>query len=156
MLRLLVLFTFCLAFAVPAEALDINSYRAKHGRAALKHDSYLAGIAAAHASDMARRNRLDHAGFHTQRAPMGARAENVSYGCADASCAVLQWSRSARHRAAMLLPDITSYGLASAVSADGRRYWAMELGGGMPEVRILRGKRGKKAARYLESSASRD
>src|SRR5687767_1337668 len=136
MLRLFVLFALHLALIAPASALDINSYRAKHGRAPLQQSSFLAGIAAAHASDMARRNRLDHAGFHTHRAPLGARAENVSYGCADASCAVLQWSRSARHRAAMLMSDVTSYGLASAVSADGRRYWAMELGGGSPEVRV--------------------
>ena len=145
----------CLSFSLPAHALDLNSYRARHGRAPLQYDSYLAGIAAAHAADMAARGRLDHAGF-AQRARLGARAENVSYGCGDEACAILQWSRSGRHRAAMLLPDVTSYGLASAVGANGRRYWAMELGGGMPVV-MVRGKRGKKAAaRYMESGAGRD
>ncbi len=81
---------------------------------------------------------------------LGAAAENVSFGCADEACAIGQWARSARHRAAMLRKDVTTYGLASAVSASGRRYWVMELGGAAPVVRTAR-TRGRV---YLEQAAA--
>ena len=130
--------------------MDLNSFRASHGRAALQYDSFLTGLAYAHAADMARRGRLDHAGFTRERGPRGANAENVSYGCGDEACAILQWSRSAGHRANMLRRDVTTYGLASVVSASGRRYWVMELGGAAPIVRMVR----KRSARaYVEQSA---
>ena len=149
-LPLLALLGLATLAAHPAQAQDVNSFRARHGRAPLHHDSFLTGLAYAHAADMARRGRLDHAGFHRERAPLGARAENVGYGCADEPCAILQWSRSAGHRAAMLRQDISSYGLASVVSASGRRYWAMELGGG-GGVPVAASKR-KRAPKYLEAT----
>ena len=101
-------------------------------------------------TDMARRGALDHRGFKTERAPLGASAENVGYGCADEPCAILQWSRSAPHRAAMLRKDVTTYGVASAASASGRRYWVMELGGVAPVVRVQRA--GKQ---YMEAAAAK-
>lgn len=150
-----ILLILCFLLPLPAQALDLNSYRAKHGRAPLQYDAHLTGLAYSHAADLARRNALDHAGFATQRAPLGAQAENVSYGCGDESCAILQWSRSARHRAAMLRPDVTSYGLASMVSASGRRYWVMELGGGAP-ITVTKKTKGKRAApRHMESASPR-
>jgi uncharacterized protein YkwD len=115
------------ALSTPALALDLNAYRAAHGRAPLVADGSLASMAYAHSADMARRGRLDHAGFMQQRGPGGARAENVAYGCADSACAVRMWSRSAGHRANMLRRDVGRYGLASAVSANGRRYWTLLL-----------------------------
>jgi hypothetical protein len=139
-----------LGIAAPAHAMDLNSYRAKNGRAPLRVDLSLAGLASGHAADLARRGALDHAGFRQQRAPLGANAENVSYGCGDEACAILQWARSAGHRANMLRSDVTSYGLASAVSASGRRYWVMELGGAAPVVRTIRG-RGRA---YMEQATS--
>lgn len=149
------LFAWLLAFLpAPVAALDLNSFRAKHGRAPLAHDSFLTGLAYAHAADMARRGRLDHAGFARERAPLGARAENVGYGCADEPCAILQWSRSARHRAAMLRTDIGSYGLASVLSASGRRYWVMELGGGAP-MAVTKRKRAKASKRQYMQAAPR-
>lgn len=117
------------ALPTAASALDLNGYRATHGRNALRVSSALAAMAQAHAMDLARRGRLDHAGFTSGRAQAsGATAENVSYGCGDQACAILQWSRSAPHRANMLRADVTSYGLASAVSSSGQRYWVLELG----------------------------
>jgi uncharacterized protein YkwD len=89
-------------------------------------------MAYAHAYDLARRGALDHAGFFTSRGPDGATAENVSYGCASESCAIAQWADSAHHRANMLRTDVSSYGLGSALSSSGTRYWVMELGGGAP------------------------
>ena len=136
--------------AASAQATDINSYRAKNGRAALQYDSSLAGLASFHAMDLARRGALDHSGFKTQRGPLGATAENVSYGCGDEACAMQQWARSAPHRANMLRRDVTSYGLGSAVSASGRRYWVMEFGGYAPTARTQRGHK-----QYMESATRR-
>ena len=107
---------------------SINAFRAAHGRAALRSDPTMIGLARAHAEDMARRETLDHAGFRERRVPLGARAENVAYGCPDAPCAVRQWINSPEHRANMLLHDVTRLGLASAVSKSGRQYWSLELG----------------------------
>jgi uncharacterized protein YkwD len=62
------------------------------------------------------------------RGRAGARAENVAYGCAASACTIKQWINSSGHRTNMLRGDISSYGLASAVSKSGRRYWSLELG----------------------------
>jgi hypothetical protein len=77
---------------------------------------------------MARRNSLDHAGFMQHRGPAGAAAENVAVGCDTEDCARRMWMQSAPHRANMMLGGCQA--VASAVSASGRRYWAMEIGGG--------------------------
>src|SRR5262249_35081175 len=84
-------------------------------------------LAQQHANDMARRNSLDHAGFIERRGPAGAVAENVAMGCETEACARRMWMQSPRHRANMVLGGCQA--VASAVSASGRRYWAMEIGG---------------------------
>jgi hypothetical protein len=84
-------------------------------------------LAARHAHDMARRDSLDHAGFRHLRGPAGAVAENVAVGCESEACARRMWMQSAPHRANMMLGGCQA--VASAVSASGRRYWAMEIGG---------------------------
>jgi uncharacterized protein YkwD len=86
----------------------------------------LQALAQQHANDMARRDRLDHAGFMKRRGPAGAHAENVAVGCATQACAINTWLRSAPHRKNMMLGGCQ--GIASAVSASGRRYWALEIG----------------------------
>src|SRR5262249_48951010 len=58
----------------------------------------------------------------------GAAAENVAYGCATEDCVIRMWARSGRHRANMLRRGVTSYGIASAIGANGKRYWVLELG----------------------------
>ncbi|HEY4982079.1 MAG TPA: CAP domain-containing protein [Pseudolabrys sp.] len=117
------------AFATPALALDLNSFRAQHGRPALSPSATLSGAAYAHANDMARRKSLDHNGFRQRMSHTGSTAaENVLFGCADEDCAIRMWARSAGHRANMLRGDVTSYGLASATASNGRRYWVLELG----------------------------
>ena len=117
----------CASSTVAASAQDLNAFRAAHGRPALRVNSSLAAMAQSHANDMARRGSLDHNGF-SQRGPKGARAENVAYGCGDQACTIKQWSRSSGHRANMLLRDVRGYGIASAVSSNGRRYWTLVLG----------------------------
>jgi hypothetical protein len=88
--------------------------------------SSLHAIAQRHANDMARRNSLDHAGFMTRRGPAGAVAENVAMGCDTEACARRMWMQSPPHRANMMLGGCQA--VATAVSASGRRYWAMEIG----------------------------
>jgi uncharacterized protein YkwD len=109
-------------------ATTLNGFRAAHGRPALRSDMALAAMASSHAAYMARHNRLDHAGFREYRGPRGARAENVAYGCADSACVIRQWANSSGHRRNMLRTDVSKYGLASATSASGKRYWVLELG----------------------------
>jgi uncharacterized protein YkwD len=129
-LRLRGLFTLAvLALATSASALDLNSFRAQHGRPALSVSDPLSAAAYAHANDMAGRKRLDHAGFR-QRVPIsgGAAAENVLWGCDSEDCAIRMWARSGGHRTNMLRGDVSSYGIASATGDNGRRYWVLELG----------------------------
>ena len=87
----------------------------------------LYALAQQHASDMARRNSLDHAGFMRYRGPAGAVAENVAVGCESEECARRVWMQSPPHRANMMLGGCQA--VASAVSASGRRYGVMEIGG---------------------------
>ena len=87
----------------------------------------LYALAQQHAYDMARRNSLDHAGFMRYRGPAGAVAENVAVGCETEECARRVWMRSPPHRANMMLGGCQA--VASALSASGRRYWVMEIGG---------------------------
>jgi hypothetical protein len=95
--------------------------------------SSLHALAQQHA---ARRNSLDHAGFMQRRGPAGAVAENVAMGCETEACARRMWMQSPRHRADMMLGGCQA--VASAVSASGRRYWAMEIGGSSAGVRHAR------------------
>jgi len=90
-------------------------------------------LAQQHANDMARRNSLDHAGFMQRRGPAGAVAENVAVGCENEACARRMWMQSPPHRANMMLGGCQA--VASALSASGRRYWAMEIGGSGAGVR---------------------
>jgi Cysteine-rich secretory protein family len=98
--------------------------------------SSLRALAQQHANDMARRNSLDHAGFMQQRGPAGALAENVAMGCETEACARRMWMQSPRHRANMMRGGCQA--VASAVSASGRRYWAMLIGGSSVGVRHAR------------------
>ena len=117
------------AFAAPACAEDINSFRRAHGRPALAMSSTLAGVAYEQAHSMAHRNRLDHDGFRQRFAfSGGTHAENVAWGCDTQDCVIKMWARSAGHRANMLRRDVSAYGLASATGTNGRKYWALELG----------------------------
>ncbi len=110
------------------DATSLNGFRAANGRTPLASDGKLTALAQEHATDMARRNSLDHNGFMERRGPAGSRAENVAMGCSDSPCAIRMWIRSPGHRRNMLRSDVSKYGLASAVAPNGRRYWALQLG----------------------------
>lgn len=113
-----------------AHGLDLNSFRAHNGKPALSYSPSLAGVAQHQASSMAGRGKLDHANFKQRVAHLGSTAaENVSYGCDSQDCAIRQWARSKGHRANMLRGDVAAYGIGSAIGSNGRRYWALALGG---------------------------
>jgi uncharacterized protein YkwD len=114
-------------FCSPALSDTINSFRHAHGLPPLHHSRTMQAMAQRHANSMATRHSMDHAGFLTERGPVGARAENVAWGCATESCTISIWEGSAGHRANMLLSGIRSYGIPSA-SSGGRRYWCLDLG----------------------------
>jgi uncharacterized protein YkwD len=115
-------------FGTPETATTLNGFRSANGLSELRSDPALAAMASAHAADMARRDSLNHDGFKEQRGPRGARAENVAYGCKDTACVIRQWSNSSGHRSNMLIPSLTRYGLASATSSSGKKYWALLVG----------------------------
>ena len=115
--------------ATPETATSLNGFRSSHGLSQLNSDGRLTALASEHASDMARRDSLDHDGFMTRRGPRGARAENVAYGCKDSACVIQQWVNSSGHRKNMLIPASTKrYGLASATSPSGKKYWTLLVG----------------------------
>ena len=125
----LALFVAAVACAAPARALDLNSFRAQHHLPPLSLSSTLAALAYEQAHSMAGRNHLDHNGFKQRVAFSGGmHAENVAWGCDTEDCAFRMWARSAGHRANMLLRNVSAYGIASATGANGRTYWALELG----------------------------
>ncbi len=114
--------------STPQTATSLNGFRATHGLSQLQTDSNLTALASEHSADMARRDSLDHDGFMTHRAPRGARAENVAYGCKDSPCVIQQWVDSSGHRKNMLIPSLTRYGLGSATSPSGKKYWTLLVG----------------------------
>jgi len=112
----------------PETASSLNGFRASHGLSQLSTDGNLTALASEHSADMARRDSLDHDGFMTHRGPRGARAENVAYGCKESACVIQQWVNSSGHRKNMLIPRLTRYGLASATSPSGKKYWTLLVG----------------------------
>jgi uncharacterized protein YkwD len=112
----------------PETATSLNGLRSSNGLSELRSDAALTAMASSHAASMARRDNLNHDGFKEQRGPGGARAENVAYGCKDTPCVINQWANSSGHRSNMLIPSLSRYGLASATSSSGKKYWALELG----------------------------
>ena len=115
--------------ATPASALDLNSFRAEHRLPPLSASIALSGEAYATAHDLANRNHLDHNAFRARmRTLASTAAENVLWGCETEDCAFRIWAKSPGHRRNMLMKGVSSYGLASATAADGRRYWVLELG----------------------------
>ena len=130
-MRLATLMTSALVMlTTPALASDLNAFRAQHKRPPLTISVRLAGIAYEQAALMAGRSRIEHKNFRKRLGPIGTtHAENVLVGCDDEACAIARWAKSAGHRRNMLRGDVSSYGIASATGANGRKYWALELGG---------------------------
>jgi len=118
-----------IALTAAARAEHINSFRRAHHLPPLSMSSTLGGLAYEQAHSMASRNHLDHNGFKERLGFSGGmHAENVAWGCETEDCAYRLWARSPGHRANMLLRNVSAYGIASATAANGRKYWALELG----------------------------
>jgi uncharacterized protein YkwD len=79
------------------------------------------------AAGLARRDRLDHSGFHARAKRYGLRAENVAYGCTTEACARAMWARSPGHARNMRLPGRQE--VSSARGRSGRVYWCMVIYG---------------------------
>lgn len=129
------------AFAAdPAAALLalINGLRAEHGLGSLRADARLDAAARRHALDMARHDRLDHAGSDGSTPRMRARAAGydgalpgeVIAASPDGPPGILAlWSESAPHRAILLAPGATEAGIGHAVNRASRygAYWVALL-----------------------------
>jgi uncharacterized protein YkwD len=85
---------------------EVNQYRAQHGLAALKMNSYLTQIAQQHSQDMASHKiPFGHAGFQQRFKQMRVKfakfsgaAENVAYRYPTAKIVVNGWMHSSGHR----------------------------------------------------------
>src|SRR5262245_22336039 len=102
-------------------------------------------LAREHSNSMARRDRMDHAGFESRRV-RGALAENVATGCKTKACAMQEWRNSPAHNANMHLPSSTypCKMVASATSRSGTTYWTMEIGDDAAKAKLRKAKAAKR------------
>ena len=87
----------CVLLTSAASALDLNSFRAQNGMPRLSASGALMAKARAHATDMARRQSMDHNGFTERMRGSRAAAENVAAGCPTADCVFKIWAESSGH-----------------------------------------------------------
>lgn len=119
--------------AAEPEALSrVNRLRRAAGRAALRWSPLLAGVAQAHADDMARNRFFSHGGSdgssvgdRVARAGYGwcAVAENIARGQRDLDSVIRGWQGSPGHRRNMLSGEMAEIGLARGP----RDTWVMVL-----------------------------
>lgn len=126
--------------ATPASqsaAPQLAEIRSKNGLPALDPDSTLERAALAQAENMAAAGRMRHdtglrRDFLTRMSAEGIRgvyAENIAHGRFDTARVLSIWMNSSGHRANVLDPRFSRYGLAYAPDPTDkdRRYWAMVL-----------------------------
>lgn len=113
-----------------------NQQRTANGLAPVAQQAAVQAAAEAHSIDQASARRMSHtgtdgsdAGTRLTRAGFtwGTWAENVAAGQPDCAAVVGAWMNSPGHRANILLPSVTSIGVAMARAADGTPYWTMVL-----------------------------
>lgn len=135
--------SFYRSLAQPGAQLDdaaaasmISGYRANNSLAAVTLDPELTRLAAAQASVMAKRDKLDHSagkpfvgrlkasGYDAKTA-----AENISAGYHTLAEAFSGWRDSPPHRANMLLKGATRMGIAAVYTPNSKYkvYWALIL-----------------------------
>ncbi|MBJ3762460.1 CAP domain-containing protein [Maribius pontilimi] len=105
---------------IPATGQGLNAYRSNSGAPAVKRSARLDAAARAHAIDMARNDFFSHRGSrgstHTQRIQRqgcSGGAENIAEGPFTRQSVMAAWMRSPGHRANMLRPINTHYGIAN-------------------------------------------
>lgn len=111
-----------------------NNDRASHGLAPVRGSAVLSMVAAAHACDMATRGRMSHRGSASSGPAQRVKArgyrpsvtaENIAAGPFDLGAALGAWSKSDKHRANILIPQLREVGIGYALGPDGRtRFWA--------------------------------
>jgi uncharacterized protein YkwD len=116
---------------------DLNAFRASQGRGAMRQNPILTRAAQAHAEDMAQRNYFSHKSPGgpngdnlMQRAAsagctLRAGAENIASGQTSESQVLTGWQNSPGHRANLLGPRYTEYGLGRSGNI-----WVMKLSSG--------------------------
>lgn len=118
----------------------VNGVRKANGRPPLAYNGSLAAAARAQAQLMASRDQMSHTLGGSLRARVtaagydGAVGENLAAGQQTLEAAIEGWLASPGHRATLLSPKFTEFGLAAAGVAPGRRsrygiYWAFIAGG---------------------------
>ncbi|MBI1416324.1 MAG: hypothetical protein GC146_03800 [Limimaricola sp.] len=109
----------------------LNGERTAQGLSAVAPDSRLAAAAQAHAEDMQARRYFSHdtpsgqtAGQRIAAAGYSAclSAENIAFGGSTDTQVMTSWMESPGHRANILLPGVTAYGVGHAGS-----YWVLDL-----------------------------
>jgi hypothetical protein len=113
----------------------VDAERAAAGCPALRADTALDGLGAAHAADMRDRGYFDHTD-PDGRTPWdraaaagvdGVAAENIARGQADATAVVAAWMDSPGHRANILDCSLTRHGLGRA-DGSGGPWWVQVFG----------------------------
>lgn len=122
--------------ASASAAVHLRQIRTGAGLPPLAPDSTLERAAARQAVHMARSGRMEHTtgpgldfAARMKRDGVAApAAENLAHGRMEPERLFSMWMASSGHRANMLDPRFSRYGLAYASDGDGRRYWALVLG----------------------------
>lgn len=111
-----------------------NAVRRGAGLPPVRSSTVLAEAAARHACDMAQRGRMAHHGSGSKGPsdrvkslgyqPM-ITAENIAAGPYGLERVLAEWNGSSGHRANMLIPQVSEFGIGQAIGPDGRtRFWA--------------------------------
>jgi uncharacterized protein YkwD len=115
---------------------EVNRIRAQHRLSPLGMDSGINQVAGQHSRLQASRNKMTHR-FPDELTP-GQRidkvgdwdetAENVSYGYSTVKVTMDEWMSSPKHRANILIPGLTHFGMGMVRSSDGTPYWTQAFG----------------------------
>lgn len=114
----------------------INQERAKAGLAPVRYNGALDNAAEKHAKQMGLVGKMAHEGIGDGDPGERARAEgwrnawgeNVATGQTSPEQVVREWMASPGHRRNILDPNFRSMGVSYVTAANGRSYWAQELG----------------------------
>lgn len=124
------------AGASGAAVAHVSQIRAAAGLPPLSPDRTLEKAAISQAAYMAGSGKMEHTtgfgrDFATRMRSAGVTApaaENLAHGRMEPQRLFAMWMASPGHRANMLDPRFSRYGLAHASDGNGQRYWAMVLG----------------------------
>jgi uncharacterized protein YkwD len=120
-----------------------NRERKKEGRDPLRLSSKLCQAAAVHALDMAKHQKLDHAGSDGSTVADRIKrtgyvfvrvGENIAVGQETVDEVMTTWMKSPGHRA-NILAEFTEMGAARAEDEEGEPYWCVNFGIPMPRLK---------------------